>query len=121
MAAGGNCVAAMRGGEQPEAEVRSQTGLPRPVNSIRWLRGASLRSKGEACAAGRTSSPPTPRYRGTGRGGRVVGVGRVRRHHGLSKETRAGARRERRGSQSRHRSNEAGNDRGAKGGRKVKA
>jgi hypothetical protein len=39
------------GGEQPEAEVRSQIGLPRPVNSIRWLRGASLRSKGEACRA----------------------------------------------------------------------
>ena len=37
------------GGEQPEAEVRSQIGLPRPVNSIRWLQGASLRRKGEAC------------------------------------------------------------------------
>ena len=49
MAAGGNCAVATPGGEQPEAEVRSQTGLPRPVNSIRWLRGASLRSKGEAC------------------------------------------------------------------------
>lgn len=49
VAAGGNCVAARRGGEQPEAEVWSQIGRPRPVNSIRWLRGASLRSKGEAC------------------------------------------------------------------------
>jgi hypothetical protein len=49
MAAGGNCVAAKRGGAQPEAEVRSQTGLPRPVNSMRWLRGASVRNKGEAC------------------------------------------------------------------------
>lgn len=37
------------GGEQPEAEVRFQTGLPRPVNSIRWLQGASLRHNGEAC------------------------------------------------------------------------
>src|SRR5687767_4741759 len=42
VAAGGNCAAAMQGGEQPEAEVRSQTGLSRPVNSIRWLRRASL-------------------------------------------------------------------------------
>ena len=39
------------GGEQPEAEVRSQIGLPRPVNSIRWLRGASLCRMGEACRA----------------------------------------------------------------------
>jgi len=45
----GNCVAAMRGGEQPEAPVRSQIGLPRSVNSIRFLRGASLRGNGEAC------------------------------------------------------------------------
>ena len=51
MAAGGNCAVATPGGEQPEAEVRSQIGLPRPVNSIRWLRGASLRRKGEACRA----------------------------------------------------------------------
>jgi len=55
----GNCVAAMRGGEQPEAKVRSQIGLPRPVNSIRWLRGASLRSKGEACRA--SGEPRTAR------------------------------------------------------------
>ena len=39
------------GGEQPEAEMRSQMGLPRPVNSIRWLQGASLRRMGEACRA----------------------------------------------------------------------
>ena len=44
MAAGGNCAAAMQGGEQPEAEVQSRTGLSRPVNSIRCLRGASLRA-----------------------------------------------------------------------------
>jgi hypothetical protein len=48
-------------------------------------------------------------------------VGRVGRHQGINKETRAGARRERCGSQSRHSSDEAGNDRGAKGGRKVNA
>jgi len=49
LAAEGNCAMATSGGEQPEAEVRSQIGLLRPVNSIRWLRGASLRRKGEAC------------------------------------------------------------------------
>jgi len=49
VAAGGNCAAAMQGGEQPEAEMRSQIGLPRPVNSIRPVRWARLRSKGEAC------------------------------------------------------------------------
>jgi hypothetical protein len=49
VAAEGNCAAAMWGGEQPEAEVRSQTGLPRPVNSIRYPRRASLLAKGEAC------------------------------------------------------------------------
>ena len=49
VAAGGNCVAAMRGGEQPEAEVRPQTGLPRPVNSIRCAAGASPLGKDEAC------------------------------------------------------------------------
>jgi hypothetical protein len=49
VAAGGNCAAAMQGGEQPEAEVRSQMGLPRPVNSIRPVRWANLLAKGEAC------------------------------------------------------------------------
>ena len=49
VAAGGNCAAAMQGGEQPEAEVRSQIGQRRPVNSIRPVRWASLRAMGEAC------------------------------------------------------------------------
>jgi hypothetical protein len=44
-AAEGNCVAARRGGEQPEAEDRSQT----KVNSIRRGKWASLRVQGEAC------------------------------------------------------------------------
>ena len=117
----GYCVAARRGGELPEGNDPSQTVMPMKVNSIRPARRTSLRRSCEVCAVGRTSSPETPRYPGTGCGGRVVGVGRVGRHHGLNKETRAGARRERRGSQSRHSSWEAGNDRGAKGGRKVKA
>ena len=46
-AAEGNCVAAMRGGEQPEAEGWSQT----KVNSIRHVNWASLLAKGEACRA----------------------------------------------------------------------
>ena len=44
-AAEGNCVAAMRGGEQPEAQGWSQT----KVNSIRRPNSASLLGKGEAC------------------------------------------------------------------------
>ena len=47
--AGGNCVAARRGGEQPEANVRSQTVVPTMVNSIRPWSTASLLAKGEAC------------------------------------------------------------------------
>ncbi len=41
----GNCVAARRGGEQPETEGRSRT----KVNSIRHVRRASLLARGEAC------------------------------------------------------------------------
>ena len=44
-AAEGNCVAARRGGEQPETEGRSRT----KVNSIRHVRRASLLARGEAC------------------------------------------------------------------------
>jgi hypothetical protein len=47
----GNCVAAMRGGEQPETEGWSQT----KVNSIRQVQRASLLGKGEA---GRASGEP---------------------------------------------------------------
>jgi hypothetical protein len=44
-AAGGNCVVVRRGGEQPEADLRSQT----KVNPIRFTTTASLRVTGEAC------------------------------------------------------------------------
>ena len=44
-AAGGNCVVARRGGEQPEADLRSQT----KVNPIRFTTTASLLAIGEAC------------------------------------------------------------------------
>lgn len=49
----GNCVAAMRGGEQPETQGRSQT----KVNSIRRSNRASLLGLGEACREG--SEPVT--------------------------------------------------------------
>jgi len=42
----GNCVAAKRGGKQPDAKEQSQT----EVNSIRCSRTASLLANGEACA-----------------------------------------------------------------------
>ena len=41
----GNCVVVRRGGEQPEADLRSQT----KVNPIRFTTTASLRPAGEAC------------------------------------------------------------------------
>jgi len=44
-AAGGNCVVERRGGEQPEADLRSQT----KVNPIRFTTAASLLGNGEAC------------------------------------------------------------------------
>ena len=48
-AAGGNCVAARRGGEQPEADLRSQ----RKLNPIRPVAAASPRGTGEAsCVSG---------------------------------------------------------------------
>ena len=46
-AAEGNCAAATRGGEQPEAEGWSET----KVNSIRQAQRASQRGKSEACRA----------------------------------------------------------------------
>ena len=44
----GNCVAARRGGEQPEANLPSQNSLLRQLNPIRPFGMASLRTKGEA-------------------------------------------------------------------------
>jgi hypothetical protein len=49
----GNCVAAMRGGEQPETDRWSQT----KVNSIRRVARASLLGKGEACRVSGESVP----------------------------------------------------------------
>src|SRR5262245_39887970 len=44
----GNCVAARRGGEQPQANWPSQNSLTRRLNPIRPFGMASLRRKGEA-------------------------------------------------------------------------
>ena len=81
VAAGGNCVAAMRGGEQPEAEVRPQTGMPMPVNSIRCAAGASLLGKGEAC---RIDGKPR-----TARGLYMLDRGRA--EYGWSEDAKKGA------------------------------
>ena len=59
-AAGGNCVAARRGGEQPEADLRSQT----QVNPIRFTTTASLRAIGEACRMSGNRLPPHPSFTG---------------------------------------------------------
>ena len=59
-AAGGNCVVARRGGEQPEADLRSQT----KVNPIRFTTTASLRANGEACRMSGNRFLPHPSFTG---------------------------------------------------------
>jgi len=46
----GNCVAVRRGGEQPEANLSSQSSQTRRLNPIRPIGVASLLRKGEALA-----------------------------------------------------------------------
>ena len=46
----GNCVAVRRGGEQPEANLSSQSSQTRRLNPIRPVGVASLRRRGEALA-----------------------------------------------------------------------
>ena len=59
-AAGGNCVVVRRGGEQPEADLRSQT----QVNPIRFTTTASLRVTGEACCMSGNRFPRHPSFNG---------------------------------------------------------
>ena len=59
-AAEGNCVVVRRGGEQPEAELRSQT----KVNPIRFTTTASLRAIGEACRTSGNRFLPHPSLTG---------------------------------------------------------
>lgn len=124
LAAKGNCVAARRGGEQPDADFQSTTGVPNPVNPIRPAIPASLLANGEACggflAVRLSRSHPTSM--GEGRGVEGDWEWNGRKVSWLRIESRAGGRpRPPRGSQSVHSSDEAGNDRGAKGRRKVNA
>ena len=124
-AAKGNCVVARRGGEQPGADLWAGT----KVNSIRRLDWASLLGKGEACGDRPRTTPLTGHIR--------LGVSSV--HAWLELADREGFMRTMRelpeyrtarktrvsaatagSSQSAHSSDEAGNDRGAKGRRKEK-
>lgn len=121
----GNCVAERRGGEQPAANLWAGT----KVNSIRRNHWASLLGKGEACDPWSRSTPLTGHAR-LGVCSVVVWLeladreGFIRTIRELSEdrtvfmakwpEEPAGS------SQSTHSSVEAGNDRGAKGCRKVK-
>jgi hypothetical protein len=62
-AAEGNCVVARRGGEQPEADLRSQT----KVNPIRSSTAASLLGNGEACRMSGNRFLPHPSFTGENR------------------------------------------------------
>ena len=59
-AVGGNCVVARRGGEQPEADLRSQI----QVNPIRFTTTASLLAIGEACRMSGNRFLPHPSFTG---------------------------------------------------------
>ena len=125
LAAGGNCVAARRGGEQPEADSQSTTELPNSVNPFRPAISTSLLVKSEVCggpwSVGLFHSHPALKDEdreveggwgwNEGKGSWPTTETRCRRMTLWSDG----------GSQSVHRSDEAANPRGAKGRRKVKA
>jgi hypothetical protein len=118
----GNCAAARQGGEQPEANDPAQNSMTMRLNSIRPVRnGEPALAKAKPVAQAMRMASPQRAKAATIRNGRVIGVSEVGKCRRQSHEARAGARRERRGSQSPHSSAETGNDRGAKGDRKVKA
>ena len=123
----GNCVAVRRGGEQPAANLWAGT----KVNSIRRHHWASLLAKGEACDR-RSRNPPLTGHIRLGVGSVVVWLeladreGLIRKIRELSgqdgvQDSVRGSEEPTGSSQSTHSSGEAGNDRGAKGCRKVKA
>jgi len=118
IAAGGNCDVVRRGGEQPEADLWSQT----KVNPIRFATAASLRASGEASGQSHIHFLSQTSYKGEkwavgdGWGGNAgkVSYGSV--------ETCAGRnpfRRDRAGVRAAIVAKKRGNARGAKGGRKV--
>ena len=122
-AAEGNCVDVRRGGEQPDAETQSATAVSTVVNPFRPAIPTSLLVKGEVCggfgAVRLLRSHPT--LKGEGRGVEGGWGWNESKASWLRIESCAGGRRRPlRSSQSVHSSVEAGNDRGAKGRRKVK-
>ena len=117
-AAGGNCVVVRRGGEQPEADPRSQT----QVNPIRHAIAASLLGSGEAC---RMSGDRSGRHSSSAVRNGLLGVAGVRTrgrfHDGPLRPVRAGSRASGAGAGVRAVivARKRGNACGAKGGRKV--
>jgi hypothetical protein len=117
-AAGGNCVVARRGGEQPEADLRSQT----RVNPIRFTTAASLRANGEACRMSGNRFLPHPSYTGEnravedgwGENAGKVSCGRIESCPGRNPRERSRA-----AVRVAIVVTKRGNARGAKGGRKV--
>ena len=106
------------------ADFQSTTGVPTPVNPFRPAIPASLLAKGEACGGFRairlSRSHPTSKGEGRGVEGDWGWNGRKVSWSGLRAVREDGAKPPR-GSQSVHSSDEAGNDPGAKGRRKVNA
>jgi hypothetical protein len=117
-AAKGNCVAARRGGEQPAAELRSQT----KVNQIRLRKSASLRTKGEARRVSGILSVPLPSSMGWGRAFRGGCGENAVKGSCVSNDTcliRNGLDPVQAGVRAAIVALKRGNSRGAKGGRKV--
>ena len=121
--AGGNCVAARRGGEQPEANNPAQNSISMRLNSIRPVPTRRARVGQEKPVTPVMSvAPPKHVKAATMERGKVVGVSGVGRCHWISLEACAGADREPRRIQSPRSSEESPLRRdGAKGGRKVNA
>src|SRR6266508_1852637 len=118
----GNCAVARQCGEQPEANNPAQNSISMRLNSIRPVRRRrACIAKVKPVAQAMLKASPQHVNAATLRNGRVIGVSGVGKPRRESQETCAGALRERCRSQSPHSSEEAGNDRGAKGDRQVKA
>ena len=117
-AAGGNCVVARRGGEQPEADLRSQT----KVNPIRFTTTASLRETGEAYRMSGNRFLPHPSFTGEKRvvvDGWGENAGKVSCGSVESCPGRHPRERSRAAVRAAIVVMKRGNSRGAKGGRKV--
>ena len=117
-AAEGNCVVVIRGGEQPEADLRSQT----KVNPIRPSTAASLLGNGEACRMSGNRFLPHPSFTGEKRavvGGWGENAGKVSCGSIESCPGRNPRERNRAAVRVAIVVTKRGNARGAKGGRKV--